>query len=132
MFYRKPRTYKGLDHSEAETKVLPPTFAGVKSLVAKLGSPEAALAAYPVKSLDGPEGEIFQEFLEDFENMDKVERETLFADFKDYLNYLRQSISKPKTQGAPASPASAAEPEPFAAAAPAGSEPAPANSEAPS
>ena len=62
MFYRKPRTYKGLDHSEAGSKVLPPTFAGVKALVSKLGSEDAVLAAYPVHSLDGPEGEIFQSY----------------------------------------------------------------------
>ena len=111
MFYRKPRTYKGLDHSEAGSKVLPPTFAGVKALVSKLGSEDAVLAAYPVHSLDGPEGEIFQEFLEDFQNLDKVERKTLFADFQKYLIALKGSLSEQPAPGAPAAAAPAAEPE---------------------
>lgn len=113
MFYRKPRSYKGLDHSEAESKVLPPTFAGVKSLVSKLGSEDAVLATYPVHSLDGPEGELFQEFLSAFETADKVERQTLYAEFKDYLNSIKESIvpSSPPP-GAPAAAASAAETEP--------------------
>lgn len=113
MFYRKPRSYKGLDCSEAETKVLPPTFAGVKSLVAKLGSEAAVLSAFPVHSLDGPEGELFQDFLIEFQSADKVERETLFAGFKDYLDRLKQSkVSSSPAPGAPAAAAPAAATDP--------------------
>lgn len=99
MIYGKTKPhYTGLDCS-GPCKVLPPTFEGVKALVARVGEDMArAQCALGMDSddEDTPSQGLVRDFLYDFQQADKVERQTLVNEFEDYVKAL-EAKSKEST-----------------------------------
>ena len=92
MFTRKPKSVPGLDFS-GPCKVLPPTFAGVKKLVERVGFDVAAAScAVSDPDFDAPH-DLVREFLSDITLMDAVERQTAIRDFSEYVSDLEKSSS---------------------------------------
>lgn len=107
------RSYKGLDCS-GKTKVLPPTFKGIKALVAQVGEMNAK-AMFPQDdprvSLDDEPKDIVRDFLQEYQMADKVERQTLINEFNSYIDDLELRPVQESPAGAEASPKEGA-PEP--------------------
>lgn len=82
------RIYNGLDCS-GETKVLPPTFKGIKDLVNRVGEFNAK-AMFPQEdsrvSPDDEQKDIVRDFLQEYQLADKVERQTLINEFNSYID----------------------------------------------
>lgn len=117
MFTRKPKHFTGLDHS-GECKVLPPTFLGVRNLVERVGQ-DMAEQMYSQKDdiEEDASRDIVRDFLSELRYADKVERQTLINDFRDYVSDL-QAASSP-------APEAKEEPEEKVKPEPAKAEPAP-------
>ena len=98
MIYGKTKPhYTGLDCS-GPCKVLPPTFEGVKALVARVGEDMArAQCALGMDSDDDdtPSQGLVRDFLYDFQQADKVERQTLVREFEEYVGQLEKSVNTP-------------------------------------
>lgn len=94
MFTRNPKHYKGLDHS-GECKVLPPTFNGVRNLVERVGQ-DMAEQMYSQKDdiEEDASRDIVRDFLSELRYADKVERQTLINDFRDYVSDLKAASSQ--------------------------------------
>lgn len=92
MFTRKPKHFTGLDHG-GPTKVLPPTFGGVKQLVERVGE-SAAKLAYSVPDQvedDDASHDLVRDFLSEIRFMDAVERQTAIREFSDFVSELQNS-----------------------------------------
>lgn len=89
MFTRNPKHFKGLDHS-GECKVLPPTFQGVRNLVERVGV-DMAHQMYSQKDdiEEDASRDIVRDFLSELRYADKVERQTLINEFRDFVSDLK-------------------------------------------
>lgn len=108
------RSYKGLDCS-GKTKVLPPTFKGIKALVKQVGEFNAK-AMFPQDdphaSLDDEPKDIVRDFLAEYQMADKVERQTLINEFNSYIDSIESNLPQDPPAGAHALPKEgASEPE---------------------
>ena len=115
------RSYTGLDCS-GKTKVLPPTFKGIKALVAQVGELNAKAMfpqSDPRESQDEESRDIVRDFLQEYQMADKVERQTLINDFNSYIDDLELNTiqdpssveQEPPKEGAP-DKSGEAQPEP--------------------
>lgn len=95
MNYRKKLSYKGIKCS-GETKVLPPTFQGIKALVNRAGGNEDVVSATfpPLKFVDDQEHSLVAEFVTELQNCDKIERVDLVRQFDQYVKDLRKQPEK--------------------------------------
>lgn len=94
MFRKKPIHYVGLDCS-GPSKVLPPTFEGIQSLVKRVGESQA-MALYSADSHDETPSEgIVRDFLAEYKTADKVERQTLVREFEDFVADLEAKSKEP-------------------------------------
>ena len=101
MITRKPKSLPGLDCS-GPYKVLPPTFAGIKKLVDRVGFDAAAAScavSYP--DTDDASHDMVREFLADLTMMDAVERQTAISEFSAYVEDLKLSFSDPTKKAEP-------------------------------
>lgn len=112
MFTRKPKHFIGLDHS-GECKVLPPTFLGVRNLVERVGQ-DMAEQMYSQKDdiEEDASRDIVRDFLSELRYADKVERQTLINDFRDYVSGLQAGSSSSPDPEAKEEPEEKAKPEP--------------------
>lgn len=96
------RSYTGLDCS-GKTKVLPPTFKGIKALVAQVGELNAK-AMFPQDdprvSPDDEPKDIVRDFLAEYQMADKVERQTLINEFNSYIDSIDSFTSNTLPAGA--------------------------------
>lgn len=98
------RSYAGIDCS-GKTKVLPPTFKGIKALVAQVGEFNAKAMfpqVDPRESQDEEPRDIVRDFLAEFQMADKVERQTLINEFNSYIDSIDPFISQTSPAGAEA------------------------------
>lgn len=110
MLRKKPIHFEGLDCS-GPSKVLPPTFEGIKSLVKRVGESQA-MALYSVESHDETPSEgIVRDFLAEYKTADKVERQTLVRDFEDFVADLEARSLETRSKE-PAGEEPSPEPEP--------------------
>lgn len=100
------RSYKGLDCS-CKTKVLPPTFKGIKALVKQVGEFNAK-AMFPQDnsdvSRDDESRDIVRDFLQEYQMADKVERQTLINEFNLYIDSIESNLPQDPPAGAQPSP----------------------------
>ena len=94
MLRKKPIHFEGLDCS-GPSKVLPPTFEGIKSLVNRVGESQA-MALYSVDSHDETPSEgLVRDFLAEYKTADKVERQTLVREFENFVAELEAKSKEP-------------------------------------
>lgn len=100
------RSYTGLDCS-GKTRVLPPTFKGIKALVAQVGEFNAK-AMFPQEdpreSPDDEPRDIVRDFLQEYQMADKVERQTLINEFNSYIDSIDPFTPQDPAAGAQAKP----------------------------
>lgn len=96
------RSYTGLDCS-GKTKVLPPTFKGIKALVKQVGEMNAK-AMFPQDdphvSPDEEPRDIVRDFLQELQLADKVERQTLINEFNSYIDSIELDSKQEPPAGA--------------------------------
>lgn len=109
---RGKRLYKGLDCS-GPNHVMPPTFEGVKNLVARVGYEGAIAASLGDEEPDSQEADMFDEFMTELRYCDKVDRIQITREFKEYVGSLEDQVKKQKQKQKPEpEPEPKPEPEP--------------------
>lgn len=93
---RGQRVYKGLDCS-GPNHVMPPTFEGVKNLVARVGYEGAIAASIGEEEPETQETDMFDEFMTELRYCDKVDRIQITREFKEYVGSLEEQVKKQST-----------------------------------
>lgn len=94
---RGKRFYKGLDCS-GPNHVMPPTFEGVKNLVARVGYEGAIAASIGDEEPESQEADMFDEFMTELRYCDKVDRIQITREFKEYVGSLEDQVKKQKSE----------------------------------